>query len=200
MSIKGLMPECHFRKIFYSAAATAIMEPTSKNSVIHVKGNLTLVPPEAIAVHQTNCTTTYAEALSKQIAEKQGPEHCVYAQRLKKPEKKIYNLPGDIVMTRGNMTVCNLMGQIYPREAEKEGDLPEDRLKYFNTGLENLAKHLISNEDASDLYFPRGIGCGCAGGDWDQYLSSIEAFAQTVPNKVYIVAFDRNVTTFPFSQ
>ena len=49
------------------------------------------------------------------------------------------------------------------------------RLAYFKDALEE-ATTLIP--DGSTLYFPYGIGCGLAGGKWEQYYAAIQVFAR----------------------
>ena len=136
-----------------------------------VKGDLTEQNVDYI-VHQCNCTSKGAKGLAKVIFAK-FPETNIYSgpRRVPKPGE-IYVLP-----TRGEsgpQYVVNLVGQHSPGRPRKS-ETAEQRIGWFETGLETLLEeHELTDKTVA---FPKNIGCGLAGGDWNEYLNVIQWFA-----------------------
>jgi hypothetical protein len=70
--------------------------------------------------------------------------------------------------------VINIVGQINPGKPSV-GDSSENRLQFFKNGLESIPRGIKS------ISFPMGIGCGLAGGNWNNYLNLIKQFKQNRP-------------------
>lgn len=142
---------------------------------------------EKYLCHQCNCITNRAAHLAKDVFSKY-PYANIYEER-QKLDGSIYmdykepsDKPGTIVI-RGNgldqRYVINLLGQYYPGKSQKINhllDSPEVRENYFYKSLLCIAK--ISNLES--IAFPWKIGCGAAGGNWDNYLGNINNFAKYV--------------------
>ncbi len=137
-------------------------------------GNL-LDSTEKYIIHQTNCLSQKAAHLAFDVF-KRFPYSDVYSNR------KEQDIPGSISI-KGNgidqRFVINLFGQVYPG-SPKYPDSTLDgfkiREKYFHQALLKIAKipNLIS------VAFPDHIGCGAAGGNWNNYLGTLNNFAKFV--------------------
>ncbi len=139
-------------------------------NVLIVMGNV-LDAEEDYIVHQCNCVTKRPWGLSASIFKKY-PDANVYA--LRGPR----DMPGTIKV-RGR--IINLFGQLYPSTSKYDNDTAEQRLKWFESGLEAISKI----ENIKSVAMPYNIGCGLAGGTWCDYLSLIEKFATTVEVSLY---------------
>lgn len=123
-------------------------------------------------VHQTNCITTNAAGLAKILFEKY-PHANIYKDR-KSPD-----IPGTIKICgngENQRYIINLMGQYYPG---RDRDAPLKRKQWFFQGLRNIA----NIDDIQNIGFPYEIGCGLAGGNWDEYYKMITIFADYIFNK-----------------
>lgn len=139
-----------------------------------------------IIAHQCNCTSKTAKGLAKLIFDKY-PYTDVYSSR------ESPSTPGTISVTGGKAKgrwVCAMFAQIYPGKFSSKGNPPDtasNRKKWFQECLSKIAK--IKN--IRSVAFPEKIGCGLAGGDWDNYLEMLDNFASANPNiKVYVVSKD----------
>ena len=132
-------------------------------------------------VHQTNCISYGASGLAEFIFRK-FPYADIYKER------KIngnWHLPGNIYISGGgaNRFIINAMGQFLPGKPASNTvagllikETAEVRVKYFSKCLSSIA----CINDLSSIDFPWRIGCGLAGGDWDQYYKMIDSFATKV--------------------
>ena len=73
-----------------------------------------------------------------------------------------------------------MYGQVFPGKPGRQEDTWEDRLSYFESCLDQLAEYAPSS-----VAMPYMIGCGLAGGDWDNYLELIGKFDDIVPVTLY---------------
>ena len=98
--------------------------------------------------------------------------------------------PGKIEIKGGKAVgriVCAFYSQIHPGEPGKKGDTAQDREAYFERCLRILSKV----KGIREVAFPYKIGCGLAKGDWENYSTMIENFAEANEHiKVYIVSQD----------
>ena len=148
-------------------------------------------------VQQCCCVSTYTAGLSQAIAKK-WPALNPYKSRKAIPGTRRATLetraePGtaSILKTSSANLVC-LYGQYGPGkpgvyrddEIEPYDDGPKARLGFFKWALEDMSSTI---EDGATLYFPHGIGCGLAGGDWDAYKSALVVFARTHPSYNVVV-------------
>lgn len=136
-----------------------------------IDGDLLTIDTDYI-VHQANCVTTRSKGLCSQIFNKY-PFANIYSNR-QRPDQ-----PGSVII-KGN--VIALLAQYYPGRARHENDNPKRRLEWFKKGLKT-----ISRLEFNSIAFPKGIGCGIAGGNWYDYRKAIEEFDSTVNGDVYIV-------------
>jgi O-acetyl-ADP-ribose deacetylase (regulator of RNase III) len=135
-----------------------------------VTGNLLDYP---IIAHQCNCSTCHGKGLYTDIAEKY-PFADIYSQN-------IARIPGDIIVSSGECIVIAMLAQVHPGKARNYGDKAADRLKYFKSCLDAMAKLPFE-----EIAFPFGIGCGLAGGKWADYEKLLREFAKV--KRVIIVS------------
>lgn len=149
-----------------------------------VEGDLTEAREKFIA-HQCNCTTKSVKGLAKTIFEK-FPYSNVYSNRKKHNATE----PGHIIVCgdgQENRYVINMMAQLtggkprYPETYEK-------RKEYFKACLDQISE--IS--DLESIAFPYLIGCGLAGGKWDEYEAILKGFADKVKVPVVLYKYNPN--------
>lgn len=144
-----------------------------------INGNLldSSIEDEPIIVHQCNCITQYGKGLSHEIFKKY-PYANTYCLRV---NTSIRSIPGTIDIKEDtkqtNRIIVNLYGQYYPNVGKYKGDLMEDRIRYFQSGLDAI-KDYCKLKNKNTLAFPYGIGCGLAGGNWEIYESMLKTFAE----------------------
>lgn len=132
-------------------------------------------------VHQCNCITTSAAGLAKSLFDKY-PYADIYKNRTKD------DFPGSIKICGNGIDerfVIAIFGQYGPGKsclANYSYDNKILRLTYFKNALERIKE--ISNLES--ISFPYGIGCGLAGGNWENYLKLIEDFSNSVNAEVSI--------------
>ncbi len=138
-----------------------------------INGDL-LDAKEQYIAHQCNCVTTKSKGLSKLIFDKY-PTTDIYSNRKKKKD-----IPGEIkVFNSKNKTIINILAQYYPGPSNYENDSKQNRKLWFKKCLE-LISELPGIENG--LALPYNIGCGLAGGNWDEYYEIIKQFS----NKYFI--------------
>lgn len=147
-----------------------------------VTGDL-LESTETYLCHQCNCYSTRSAHLARSVF-KRFPYADIYSER-KSPDK-----PGTLIIRgdgKDQRYVANLLGQVYPgnsRYPDGKRDGYKSRLQYFKESL----KALVSLEGS--FAFPYRIGCGAAGGDWDDYLAALQEFSEQVDGEVVIYRLD----------
>lgn len=154
-------------------------------ALVEIDGDLTQTDATIVA-HQCNCVTRHAKHLAATMFAA-FPHANIYAERKGRDE------PGHIVL-RGNGTseryVVNLLGQRYPGMPRFDNDTRNMRIRWFAQCLQALARIPILQDPANSIAFPARIGCGAAAGDWEQYRSVLERWAENhVRAKVIIVNF-----------
>jgi O-acetyl-ADP-ribose deacetylase (regulator of RNase III) len=158
-----------------------------------VDGDLLNASEQYIA-HQCNCVATKPHGISTAIFKKfpyanvyksrlpprctcsfsvGGAVRCKCARRDLPGTIDVHPVPGRGGFQRG---VINMIAQVYPGTARFKGDLPLDRVGYFQQCLDKIAEI----PKLHSVAFPYRIGCGLAGGDWDMYLSMLEKFSESV--------------------
>ena len=136
-------------------------------------------------VHQTNCVNIHGEAwgIARSIFDR-WPHANIYN------EENCFARAGTTIIvasTKDQNTsrpfIVNVFGQRYcgkPRQSEPA----YRREQWFKAGLadfrEQLREHqsLHSSVSPVKIAFPYGIGCGLAGGAWQEYRRIIEEFAE----------------------
>lgn len=177
-----------------------------------IKGDL-LNCDAQIIVHQTNCVTRKPHGLSKDIA-KRWPIANVYGKRLGDTPNTAFEHHQGVAgtcklmptgCTKPRFVAC-LMGQVCPGSKEKArywnqfynkdytNDTAVARLHHFRNGLLDLETKLPSTLLMKEptIAFPYMIGCGLAGGKWEDYRPLIDDFADRVNTKGWCVKVYEN--------
>lgn len=159
-------------------------------SIKIINGNI-LDSTEQYIAHQCNCVSNNGAAGLARTLFDHYPYADVYSGRPLGTHK-----PGDIVI-RGNgkdeRYVIALMAQYYPggpwnrryRPNDYVTDSPQAREAYF---AKCLSKLLQLNMES--IAFPYKIGCGIAGGNWDNYSRMLDDFNKESKNKINIVIYN----------
>lgn len=132
---------------------------------------------ETYLVHQCNCVTNRSAHLAQAVFEKY-PYADVYTGR------QNHDTPGTILV-RGNgkdrRFVVAMLGQYYPGFSRFPGkDGYGARLSYFKCCLNDMTKL------KGDFAFPWRIGCGAAGGKWEEYWEALIRFEQFIAGNVTV--------------
>jgi O-acetyl-ADP-ribose deacetylase (regulator of RNase III) len=141
------------------------------NTVI---GNL-LDAPEQYIAHQCNAMSKGAAGLARALFNRFSYAD-TYSKRI------VPNQPGTIQVL-GNGTserlIINMYAQYYPgNPVPGNWDDKIARERYFKDCLDAIAKL----PDLKSIAFPFGIGCGLAGGNWENYSKMLEDFAAIIPD------------------
>lgn len=175
------------------------------NSVQTIKGDLINLElsEDSVICQQINslCVTPrgFAEVLAKAY-----PYSNTYANRKRLGRKNLCiesdrDPPGTIRIHQSpsNPTIVNLVAQYrmgkpgkWHQDVPGPADTKEERIMWFRECLIKLAKFVNTSEHITSIYFPSGIGCNMAGGDWNIYSQMIQNFANMVKVKVIIVKLD----------
>jgi len=169
-------------------------------------GNILEAQEDYIA-HQCNCCmhNRTVEGIAKAIYGKY-PHANPYTKRDSDPT--LIDRPGTANVVK---PVVNLYGQFSPGKPKTPEDISgdkwekqfatakeagllaliaadssEERLQWFRQSLEGLPEKLRGQPS---IAFPSGIGCGLAGGDWEEYLTAIEEFADANP-RIRVVIYE----------
>lgn len=141
-------------------------------AVTDIEGDLFDCPKGsgAYLVHQCNCTTQRPAHLSYQVF-KRFPQANIYRRR----KAGQIDPPGRIIVVD---PIVNLLGQLGPGKPWRRNDTSSMRYHWFCEALQRLNRI----PGAHTFSFPHGIGCGAAGGAWDQYRAAIDAWAGQHPH------------------
>jgi O-acetyl-ADP-ribose deacetylase (regulator of RNase III) len=77
---------------------------------------------------------------------------------------------------RKERCVISIYGQLKPGKPSPGRDSAASRLQAFRKALDQIAEL----PKLKSIGFPYGIGCGLAGGDWKEYETLLEKFAERV--------------------
>ena len=136
--------------------------------------------------HQCNCLTKKGKYIAKDIFDKFKYAN-VYETREECHWKDARDRPGTITVCgngKDERYVINMFGQYFPgipRFPNSTVDGYEKRKEYFKQCLQAIA-----DEDIDSIAFPWKIGCGAAGGGWDEYLKMIGVLADSIDGEVFI--------------
>ena len=145
-----------------------------------LKGDLLNCKKDVVIVQQCNCFSKTAKGLSKAIIQKY-PDADFYSKRTS-PSR-----PGSIgvITTKEGASVVGLFAQLKPGRPSfllKKCDSAEQRQNWFKECLAEIVPSLRKSHVKSEtIAFPFGIGCGLAGGDWDEYIKMIEEWTKITP-------------------
>lgn len=169
-----------------AAALSALAESPVQLSA-QPEGVCALLPDWSAVVHQANCVSFGAAGLAAELFRRVPPAD-VYRRRAGPRARPDH--PGSLDFTPGRPEVVALFAQVYPGRAGAGGDSPEDRLRFFQSGLEGIlaeARRRGGGAFAGGVVFPWRIGCGLAGGDWARYAGLVAGFARRAPFPVLVV-------------
>jgi len=138
-----------------------------------INGDL-LESKEKYICHQANCISNSAAGLAKFLFKKY-PYSDVYSNRSVPDQVGTINIKGN-----GNEQryVINMFAQYYPGPPKYKDSLKDGivaREKFFSECLTQI--FYVPNLES--IAFPFGIGCGLAGGNWDNYLKMLESFEKS---------------------
>lgn len=135
-----------------------------------------------VIFHQCNCESTYAKGLALDI-NKKFPYADIYKNDVKREPGSVIICSPDKESKSSEPHIACLLAQYNRGKPNKYGtDTYNDRKKWFASALNDFVKK-SSNLKIKTLAFPYKIGCGLAGGTWDDYLTMINDFA--LANKEY---------------
>jgi hypothetical protein len=134
-----------------------------------------LLATTKFVAHQCNCTSAGSLGLARSLF-----LSFPWANTYSKPR-----VPGTIQVLGDGLSqrfVISLNAQIYPGRPNLTNDTKEIRLELFVKCLEEILK--IQNLES--IAFPWMIGCGLAGGNWEDYQSLLEVFARKTSAEVLL--------------
>lgn len=143
-------------------------EEKKLGSITIVRGDI-LNAKEQYICHQCNCTSVNAKGLAKTIF-RRFPWSRVY-------HKDRSSWLGEIRISQSPLkstpSVIHMFAQDKPGGYNGSPYVKHSRRMLFKGCLEKIAQV----PGIKSLAFPKGIGCGLAGRDWDAYLALITTFA-----------------------
>jgi len=156
----------------------------SKQKIEYIKGDICKTKALWI-VHQCNCTSITSKGLSASIFSVFPYANTYKSGSIKTPGTISihgYDSPSE---SKG---IINLYAQYWPSKPMEKGlDTIENREKWFIKGLNTLQTYnKYDHIYYGSFAFPKNIGCGYGGGDWNKYLKHIENFTASITGKVYI--------------
>lgn len=150
----------------------------TNNKIVKIKGDLLDAKVDCI-LHQCNCESLTAKGLAYSIFKKYSYSH-VYS-------KKYIRKPGTCILCKSTNTkhpfVANLFGQFNrgkPSNNSTNNDTYKQRKEWFKESLNDFVLK-AKDKNIKTLGFPKGIGCGLAGGNWNDYLEMIQEFSINNP-------------------
>jgi len=120
--------------------------------MLQINGDI-LKAKEDYIIHQCNCRSYHSSGLANQIF-KVFPEANTYI------DSNFKRIPGEISV---HGRIINAYAQDYPGKSDKE-----PRLEWFKKCM-----YAIVALKPKSIAMPVFIGCGLAGGDWEQYYKVI---------------------------
>lgn len=143
--------------------------------ISNIDGDL-LEAKEQYICHACNCVSHGAAGLAYDLFKK-FPYSNIYVQRTSSSEPGTISIHGD---GDQNRYIINMFSQYFPGKPNNniKKDTSKIRKNYFMSCLEHISKI----EGLQSVALPFGIGCGLAGGNWEEYYRLIEWFANSNPN------------------
>lgn len=138
--------------------------------VLEIKGDITAIN-KGIILHQVNCQNAMGSGVAKAISSKYPIVKQKYHELFKtnSGEKLFGKLQG--VVINENLIIMNSFSQFSYGNAYKNGICFTDMGKL----VFNIKKALLyAEKNNTKLYIPKRIGCGLAGGNWDELYSQLK--------------------------
>ena len=129
--------------------------------------------------------------LARQLADKNMIKIVDHNSAYISPNNMTPSTPGTIdIMGDGinKRFIINAYAQYYPSKSKYTNDNPKNRLQWFNECLQKISQ--IKDIKKKTVALPFNIGCGSAGGNWDEYYNIIQDFANK--EKIYITLYKLN--------
>lgn len=158
-----------------------------------VQGDITEAQVDYI-IQQCNCLTVKAHGLAETL-EKKFPHARLYGRRRSLGSRNLAVLedravPGTAIILQGNPKIVCLFGQWRPGKISSiyfnsypESNPPEtstQRLDWFRSALWSFGNYLQTHSSRRvKIALPWKIGCGLAGGNWNDYSALIQSFSET---------------------
>ena len=150
-------------------------------ALIQINGNLLNSDLQYIA-HQCICTSKDAGGLAHSLFKK-FPYANTYKTRTKNNE------PGTIQVLGGgdkNRFIINMYAQYMPGPPAMYRESKDDYHKRRNYFFDCLMK-IKKIPDVKAVGFPHNIGCGLAGGIWEDYLAMLTGLARATPTMDVVI-------------
>lgn len=158
------------------------MNASEKNYTL-VEGDL-LESDATYIAHQTNCMSKGSRGVAQAIF-KRFPHANSYAERFEHQPPLLGQMPGDLEFKTDGRPVINMYAQFHPGKPDEDPrgvDQPFMRAMWFQQCLDKI--ELAGFPQGTSIAMPFNIGCGIAGGNWDQtYEPMIDSFAKRMRRK-----------------
>jgi len=147
--------------------------------MIIYKDNSILNCDEQYLIHQCNCTSKHSKGLAKLIFDKYSNSNTYINLNYKRQQGTIsYHINSNL-----NKIIINMYAQLYPGKSNLTNDTKENRIYWFKCCLNVISK--IGT--ITSIAVPYKIGCGLAGGDWNEYINILEQFSKE--NNINIIIY-----------
>jgi len=159
-------------------------------TILYETDILKLSPKKAqIIAQQCNCTSRKARGLAKDIIDT-FPYADFYSKRTKSSKPGTIKVVGS--PKTGKRLILAMFSQLQPGNSG-EGDTSSLRETWFGRCLEKISSNI---KGLRSIAFPYKIGCGMAGGNWENYKAMIDRWAKKNPQiEVYIASLESTLPT-----
>ncbi len=123
---------------------------------------------KGILTQQVNCQNVMGAGLAKAIREKYPIVYDEYHAVCLRNRKEDLLGKVQIIKVEPELYIANIFGQFNYGNGKVNGKCYTDIPKLINA-IDKIAK----NYPDKTIYVPEGIGCGYAGGDWEEVYSKI---------------------------
>lgn len=137
-----------------------------------ITGNLLNIT-DGVIVHQVNCRNRIGAGVAGALIQKYPVIKQFYHYAFEKAEPKELFGTYQVVPVDDNLKVINSFSQFYYGNAQKNGRVYTDMNK-----LVAVLKAVCDRYD--NVYIPEKIGCGLAGGCWNELVEKIKDLPITV--------------------
>ena len=140
---------------------------------------------EPIIAHQWNCLARTPLGVAKLLFD-QYPTAFKFHNAIR--------LPGSVSITtvpqnETTVDIATLFGQWAPG-VPSSNETMETRMTWFNECLQHLSQHMKA-KDIKHVAMPYRIGCGKAGGKWDQYIRLLQSWAKST--EINVALYDKDL-------
>lgn len=188
------------------------------NNIHYIEGDLAMFPRAQMIVQQVNAMSMTSRGLSAQLEHKHGAPFWT-GREMSKDVKNLATIetrpkPGSVQVVKSKLLdqyIAHLVAQempgnldfTFPKWRENVSGRVEtydDRLYWFDKCLDALGDKMRELK-LKTVAFPYQIGCGLAGGSWEQYRTRIEQWSIDYTRggmfRVYIVVYRQHLEDAP---